>query len=217
MTGEPAVDASIVVVGLAAVLAGLLVITGRRRHLPLLAVVATVVLVVVGTALPTHWSVASGTDLRLAPGHGGLGKAGLQLVRGSPGAAVELFVLNAVVYLPLGAALRWRWPHRLVLLVVPLVVSVGVEATQYAVLDRVAATDDVLLNVGGAVIGWALLWWWQRATADRAMPDRATPGPDARRSAAPGRRPTREHAHGDGIKARTEERADAVSDCGSGS
>ncbi len=176
MTPEPAVFGSLLVVVVAAAVALVAVLSGRRRHLPTLAVVATVVLVVVATGLPTHWSTGSGgADLRLAPGHGGLGKAGLQLLRGSPGAAAQLLVLNGLVYLPLGAALAWRWPGRWRALAVPLVVSVAVECTQYLALERVAATDDVVLNVGGAVAGWLLVWWFQRSHTDTIGPATATP------------------------------------------
>lgn len=176
MTSEPAVLGSVLVVVVAAGVALVAVLSGRRRHLPTLAVVATVVLVVVATGLPTHWSSGSGgADLRLAPGHGGLGKAGLQLLRGSPGAAAQLFVLNGLVYVPLGAALAWRWPSRGRALVVPLVVSIAVECTQYLMLDRVAATDDVVLNVGGAVVGWLLMGWSQRSRTDPTDPATSTP------------------------------------------
>lgn len=170
VTAEPGVLGSVLVVATAVVVALVLVATGRRRHLPTLAVVASLVLVVVATALPTHWTATSGAELRLAPGHGGLGKAGLQLLRGSPGAAVELFALNGLVYLPVGVALAWRWPSRWALLVVPLVVSCGVETLQYLALERVAATDDVLLNVVGAVVGWLIAWWVGRTRRDR-LPD----------------------------------------------
>lgn len=182
MTAEPGVLGAALVVATTVVVALVLVATDRRRHLPALAVVASVVLVVVATALPTHWSVESGADLRLVPGHGGLGKAGRQLVGGSPGAAVELFALNGLVYLPVGAALACRWPSRWrLLVVVPLAVSTGVETVQYLALDRVAATDDVLLNVGGAVVGWLVVWWVQRTNSSSppVRPDhrRAEVGP----------------------------------------
>lgn len=172
MVTEPAILASGLVVVASLGLAVLLARTGRRRHLPMLAVVASAVLVVVATGLPTHWSDQSGAAWRLAPGHGGLGKAGLQLLGGSPGAAAELLVLNGLLYVPLGAALAWRWPDRPELLVVPVTVSTVMETVQYLALDRVAATDDVLVNVAGAVAGWLLVTGWRRRAA-RARPSTA--------------------------------------------
>lgn len=173
--GEPAVVASVLVVLATTVVALVLVATGRRAPLPTVAVVGTIVLVVVATALPTHWSGEGGAQFRPVLLHGGLGGAGRQLLAGDPGAAVELFVLNGVVYLPLGSALAWRWPSRVSALMVPLVVSIGVEGVQYLALERVAATDDVILNVTGAVIGWMLVWWLHRSRADRSNPAASSP------------------------------------------
>lgn len=180
MLAEPAVLATLVVVVATGVLAGLLVATGRGRALPGLAVAGSLALIVAATVLPSPWTNAEGGQLALAPGRGGLGKAGLQLLAGSPGAAAQLLVLNGLLYLPLGAALAWGWPARPGLLVLPLVTSVTIEVVQHALLDRVAATDDVLVNVGGAVAGWVLLTWWQRhadaaGRASRPGPWRSRP------------------------------------------
>lgn len=164
MTVEPGVLGAVVVVVVSALAAVVLLASGRDRHLPILAVVASIALVAVATGLPTRFSEGTGaSSLAPALGHGGIGKAGLQLLRGNPGAAAELLVLNGLVYVPLGAALAWAWPGRRARLVVPVLVSVAVEAIQYLALpSRVAATDDVVVNVGGAVVGWLAVTWWIR-------------------------------------------------------
>lgn len=102
------------------------------------------------------WVLSSDGDLVLVPGRGGL--ADLDQILADPGSlAAVLFFANILLYVPIGffGAVGW---HRMRIVVVLAVValSVGVEALQFSVLGRVATTDDVMLNVGGALLGLAL-------------------------------------------------------------
>ncbi|MEW4568835.1 VanZ family protein [Tautonia sp. JC769] len=53
-----------------------------------------------------------------------------------------------------GAAKRWELPG---VLIAGFVLSVSIEATQYACGHRMADVDDVLLNTIGAGLGWGLV------------------------------------------------------------
>ena len=64
-------------------------------------------------------------------------------------------MLNVVIYVPFGFFAVLAWPERQgLVLVAALAISVFVETMQLAFLDRIAATDDVVLNVTGAALGW---------------------------------------------------------------
>ncbi len=111
----------------------------------------------VATAYPREgWRLTFDGDLALMLGQGGLGD--LDQVLADPGslAAVVLFA-NVLLYVPIGffGAIGWHRTRPVVFLGA-LALSVAVEGLQYAILGRVASTDDVLLNVGGAVLGLAL-------------------------------------------------------------
>ncbi len=69
---------------------------------------------------------------------------------------------NVALFLPLGLLLPLVWEPifgRLVpTLIVGVALSSGIELAQLTLVDgRVAATDDVILNVAGVLAGW-LLW-----------------------------------------------------------
>ncbi|SKB02546.1 VanZ like family protein [Agreia bicolorata] len=73
-----------------------------------------------------------------------------------PGAVVDA-VLNVGVFVPLGlllVAAGMRFP---VTLLIGLLLSVGIELSQYlAQLGRTADVNDLLTNTTGTVLGWAL-------------------------------------------------------------
>lgn len=115
--------------------------------------VGAVVVVIVATALPRSLVVERG-DLVLELGRAGL--ADWRSAFANPGSlpSLQLFS-NALLYVPVGFGLAVGWVHRR-RLAIPLCagLSVGIETLQYFVLDRVAALDDVVLNVSGAIVGW---------------------------------------------------------------
>lgn len=153
-----------------AVAAAAAVVVARRgpsttsvRRLSLILLGAAVALVLSGTALPSTAQLLPGEgDLALAVGRGGLGRA-VEAVRAG-GSELVLLLGNIALYALLGGAallaLRVRgWSATAAVGVAVLVsaaLSVLVEAWQYAALGRVAATDDVLLNTLGALLGATL-------------------------------------------------------------
>lgn len=136
----------------------LLVVGRRRRDLVPWGVLATsLALVLVTTLLPTHPSAgSSGAQWELVPTQGGVGTALRHLAAGKFDAAVQVVVLLAAVYLPLGAALAVARSRRPRWLLLPLVVSIVVEVVQYRWLGRVGTLDDVLVAMSAAVVGWVL-------------------------------------------------------------
>lgn len=112
---------------------------------------------VVATAYPREgWLLSSDGDLVLTPGRGGL--ADLDQILAEPGSlAAALFFANVLLYVPIGffGAVGWH-RRRMLVFLAALGLSLAVETLQLSVLGRVAATDDVLLNVGGAVLGLGL-------------------------------------------------------------
>jgi glycopeptide antibiotics resistance protein len=68
------------------------------------------------------------------------------------------FLGNLVAFLPPGFLAPWIWPgmrsaRRVALLAAAL--SGSIEAAQYVSGRRVADVDDVILNIGGALLGYA--------------------------------------------------------------
>ncbi|MBY5161275.1 VanZ family protein [Nitriliruptoria bacterium AS10] len=116
----------------------------------------SVAVVLAATALPHGWppALASDGDLVLRPGGGGL--QDLPVLWDDPRSlAALLLVLNVVLYVPVGAFARLALPdHGARALLIPLVLSVAVEAWQFVGLGRVGSLDDVLLNLAGATVGW---------------------------------------------------------------
>jgi glycopeptide antibiotics resistance protein len=73
---------------------------------------------------------------------------------------------NILLFLPLGAAIALRWPRvgELRAVVVAVVISLGIEITQWlAPLGRTAQTTDLLMNGLGAWLGWWLIVWLRRS------------------------------------------------------
>ena len=143
-----------------AVLALLLVVRAlRRRRGRVGPAVATVLLLVAGSV-----AVAGIAELTLF-GHAGLG-AGPRVeldplvgARGWSGIAWRPVVDNVTLFVPLGAVLAALWCRRswLVVLVVAVAVSVGVELFQWGFpTGRIANSADVLANGAGALVGIVL-------------------------------------------------------------
>lgn len=116
--------------------------------------VGAVIVTVVATALPRSAGFETGGDLVLRPGRGGLGNLD-QILDDPNSLAGVLLLANIVLYIAVGllATIGWYERRRVVLLGC-LGLSLFVETSQYLFLGRVAATDDVILNMAGAVIGW---------------------------------------------------------------
>lgn len=99
-------------------------------------------------------------------------------------------VLNVVLFVPLGFFIRWLGGRGvLVAALVGLAVSVFVEITQltgvwglYRCAYRVFDVDDVLMNVGGAVLGsWLGLALPRGMRRDSRLPDADLPQPVTKR------------------------------------
>lgn len=151
---------SVVVLGATAVAASVAWLRASRGARPAAVAVARAVapgaalLIVAATATPFRWPPELGTgDLALGIGAGGLGN--LPRVLAQPGSlAWMLLLLNLSIYAPLTFSAALGWPtRRWSILAAALGLSLLVEALQLLVLDRVAATDDVLLNMAGATVG----------------------------------------------------------------
>jgi VanZ family protein len=69
----------------------------------------------------------------------------------------DIVVANVALFIPLGVALAWRGTRFLRTAGFAIAVSVLAEVVQYASNHgRVAQSGDVLTNLAGAVIGWAI-------------------------------------------------------------
>lgn len=113
------------------------------------------IVIAVATGMPQEFPfVRQGIgDLELALGKGGLSDWRVILEDPNSLAAV-LLVANVVLYMPLAFFATIGWPGRSGrVLLGCLFLSVVVEAAQLIVLGRVASLDDVLLNMGGAIVG----------------------------------------------------------------
>lgn len=116
--------------------------------------VGSAIVVVIATALPRHWPprFAPG-DLELELGRGGL--AAWRVLYENPNSlSAVLLLANVLLYIPLGVFAVVGWPrHGFVVWMGCVALSLGVELAQLVLLDGVASTDDVILNVGGATLG----------------------------------------------------------------
>lgn len=151
-----------VIVTVVATLTAIVVGVRRRRAgeawLPPAARVLTVgavVTTIVSTALPRSANIERDGDLVWSLGGAGLGNLD-QLAANPNSLAAVLFVGNIVLYTAVAfcAVLGW-YEHRRWVMAWCLGLSVAVETVQYLALGRVAATDDVLINMLGAAIGFA--------------------------------------------------------------
>jgi VanZ family protein len=81
----------------------------------------------------------------------------LQVAAQTNGRFRDLVVANVALFVPLGIALAWRGTRFVRALGFAFVVSVAAEVLQYVSNHgRVAQTADVVTNVAGALIGWAI-------------------------------------------------------------
>lgn len=97
--------------------------------------------------------IARDGDVVLAVGRGGLRDWRVVLTAPTSLAALLLYG-NVVMFVPLGVFGAFGWPGRSAwVLVGCAALSASIELTQAAVLGRVGATDDWLLNTAGAACG----------------------------------------------------------------
>jgi len=113
-----------------------------------------VVATVVATALPRSLAIETDGDLVLQLGGGGLGEW-RNLFNDPPSLASIEWAANILLYVAVGFTMVVAWfQQRRFVLPACLLLSVLIEIAQFLVLGRVGALDDVLLNMGGAVIGY---------------------------------------------------------------
>lgn len=151
----------VLVVGIVAV-AATSISVGRARSagLPWIAsaarimAAASVVTTLAATAMPRRLAIEADGDLALQLGRGGLGD--WSILFNDPTSLASIALLgNVLLYVPVAftTVVGWyRW--RRLVLPVCLALSIGIEMVQYLALGRVAALDDIVLNMTGAVIGY---------------------------------------------------------------
>ena len=130
----------------------------------------------VGVALLTAAWAAAVLFMTLRPGTGlGVRLNLIPLVVDGPGSAVDA-VLNTFVFLPLGLLLAVGGARLRTVFVTALAITLFIETTQYLTdLGRTADVNDVITNVAGACLGWAL------ASAIRSLAARLAPARGAPR------------------------------------
>jgi hypothetical protein len=112
-------------------------VTDGRARLAVFAALGFIALV----CLPPSGSVQSaGIDLCLVCGYNGASSA----------------LLNIVLYVPLGAALWWRFRRLAHVIAIGAVVSLGVELLQLFIPGRHTALSDLVANTAGAALGGLL-------------------------------------------------------------
>lgn len=154
--------AVLVVVFASAVVAAVVAIRRTRSGHPRLTPVARVLtvgwalVIVAATAMPFSRGFSLDGDLVLAPGGAGLGDLD-QIAADPTSLAAVLLLSNILLYVPLAffAVLSFHRRRHLALIVC-LAVALAVEAAQYLFLGRVAATDDLILNMVGSLIGYTM-------------------------------------------------------------
>jgi VanZ family protein len=99
----------------------------------------------------------------------------LRVAANTTGRYRDIVIANVALFVPLGIALAWRGVRFTRALAVAAVVSIAVEVAQFVIgHGRVAQTGDVIVNVAGAVIGWAIfvaltLGWGPLGERDRLL------------------------------------------------
>jgi hypothetical protein len=119
--------------------------------------VVSVVAVVAATVAPRSWPPERDGwgDLVLRPGGDSLGRLDV-LLHDPASLAAWLIVLNVALFVPLACFGFLGWGSQGTVLLVAIAVSVGIEILQLAAFARIASTDDVILNLVGAVVGIGL-------------------------------------------------------------
>src|SRR5689334_23251846 len=95
--------------------------------------------------------------------YGGIGRivqlnpfSDLRIAVNTTGRFREIVIANVLLFIPLGVALAWRGTRFLKSVAFAAALSVLCEVLQYASNHgRVAQTGDVVVNVAGAIVGWA--------------------------------------------------------------
>ena len=117
--------------------------------------IGAIIVVIAATALRRRFGIDTDGDLVLRLGRAGL--ADWRVAFRDPGSlpAIQLFS-NVLLHAPVGfgLVLGWRRLRHLTVPIICLGLSIAIETIQFFALGRVAATDDVVLNVSGAMIGW---------------------------------------------------------------
>lgn len=156
----PSLVLSLVAFSLASVGAVLVGRNRMRESRPWLAPVARILtagaiaVVVLSTALPDRFELSRDGDLVLQLGRAGLGDWRRALGDPSSLPSIQLFA-NVLLYVPVGFGMVFGWYHRRhLVLAACLALSVAIETVQLLALGRVAALDDVILNLAGAAAGY---------------------------------------------------------------
>ena len=144
-----------VAVVVAVLLAGAVGVFGRVRGWTLERFARTWLLI---TSLATIWLFTQHNP------HQGTGRVlevnpfgDLRVAANTTGRYRDIVVANIALFVPLGVALAWRGTRFVKTAIVAGAVSLLAEVLQYAGnRGRVAQTGDVLVNLAGAVIGWAV-------------------------------------------------------------
>lgn len=127
------------------------------RSVPRGLAVVSLFAILVATLMPRSWPPQRDGwgDLVLAAGRDSLGQLGV-LHSDPTSLAAVLIVLNVALFVPFAAFTVLGWGRPWSVLLVALAVSLSIETIQLVALSRIAATDDVILNVSGAIVGAGL-------------------------------------------------------------
>jgi len=135
----------------------------------------SLVAILAATVTPQSWPPERDGwgDLVFAPGGDSLGR--LEVLQTDPTSlAAVLVMLNVSMFVPFAGFAVLGWGRPWAVLLVAVAVSIGIETVQLVALSGVAATDDVILNAAGAVLGSGLGRAVAQATRPR-RPERSPP------------------------------------------
>lgn len=81
----------------------------------------------------------------------------LQVAANTTGRYRDIVVANVALFVPLGLALAWRGTRFVRTAAFAAAISITAEVMQYVIAHgRVSQTGDVVVNVAGAAVGWAI-------------------------------------------------------------
>jgi hypothetical protein len=140
----------------------------------------SILVVVLATALPRERPFVGPGERVLALGEGSLD--GWRVILDAPGSlAAVVLIASVLLYIPVGFFGGLVHPdHPGWVMTGALALSVLVEAWQLWVIGGLASTDDVLLNLVGAAIGFGLALLLHRRLDDDRAHRPATPAGDLR-------------------------------------